>query len=228
MINRPRRPKRSRSSEANTRYGARVASYTRAILQGIKENTPCTDCGKRYPHYVMEFDHIVKRETKEHCISSMANKSRLFILSELAKCEVVCANCHRTRTYKRLPYHAPAKGEFKDWKRDHIVSPIPRDGKFNVICFVCKKPFWAEARIVHWSVQRQKLFCSLKCGLKYKDRNWIKWNRAGVMRYLKDCVNGYENGMSEKEARNLLNRIQAHVKSSRHMKGVPKKEWAVR
>jgi hypothetical protein len=31
------------------------------------------------------------------------------ILKEIAKCDVVCANCHAARTWKRL------KGRLKDW-----------------------------------------------------------------------------------------------------------------
>ena len=67
----------------------------------IKERTPCTDCGVQYPSYVMEFDHV--RGTKELDVSVMC--SNLYsiekIQEEIAKCELVCANCHRERTFSR-------------------------------------------------------------------------------------------------------------------------------
>lgn len=62
------------------------------------KNVPCTDCGLRYPTYVMDFDH--RRGEKLANVGSLvghANARR--IREEIAKCEVVCANCHRERTY---------------------------------------------------------------------------------------------------------------------------------
>jgi hypothetical protein len=67
------------------------------------KNKPCTDCGKSYPPYVMDFDHL-DSNTKEFKLSKTLNygwgKKRVF--KEITKCELVCANCHRERTYKRL------------------------------------------------------------------------------------------------------------------------------
>jgi hypothetical protein len=62
------------------------------------KNIPCTDCGKSYPHYVMDFDHLYD---KEFNISDSVRKmiSNEKIEKEISKCEVVCANCHRERTF---------------------------------------------------------------------------------------------------------------------------------
>lgn len=53
-----------------------------------------------YPSYVMDFDHI--KGTKIGALSRMAGdgKPLASILAEIAKCDVVCANCHRLRTFK--------------------------------------------------------------------------------------------------------------------------------
>ena|SRR2546421_3289972 len=62
---------------------------------------PCMDCGQIFPFCAMDFDH---REDKEALISHLVNSlsvSRL--VAEIAKCDVVCSNCHRIRTYTRLP-----------------------------------------------------------------------------------------------------------------------------
>ena len=48
----------------------------------------------------MEFDHrtgVDKRGT----VIQMASRNVKVMLEELAKCDVVCANCHNTRTYMR-------------------------------------------------------------------------------------------------------------------------------
>ena len=60
---------------------------------------PCQDCGGTFPTCCMDFDH--RRGTvKEYNIGSMFahHYSRELIEKELAKCDLVCANCHRVRT----------------------------------------------------------------------------------------------------------------------------------
>jgi hypothetical protein len=72
----------------------------RGFVRRIKEGTPCRDCGEHFPYYVMDFDHL---EDKKHEINSLAAIGRVGMLKEeIKKCEVVCANCHRMRTHKRL------------------------------------------------------------------------------------------------------------------------------
>ena len=59
------------------------------------------DCGKKYPPYVMDFNHR-PGEKKVGKISSMAHSGRLSrLVAEITKCDVVCDNCHRGRTHKR-------------------------------------------------------------------------------------------------------------------------------
>lgn len=74
----------------------------KAHVNKIKEDTPCADCKRKYPYYVMQFDHV--RGVKEGNISTfLANRQFKKALEEIAKCEVVCANCHSIRTYTRVP-----------------------------------------------------------------------------------------------------------------------------
>lgn len=70
----------------------------RAFLIELKQSTPCTDCGVLFPHYVMEFDHAPG--TKTNKVSSLVG-NRAKMLRELSKCQLVCANCHRTREFFR-------------------------------------------------------------------------------------------------------------------------------
>jgi len=72
------------------------------MLQTAK-NVPCADCGNRYPYYVMDFDH---RPGEKKCfnLANVAGQTRISMArlkAEIAKCDVVCANCHRIRTYER-------------------------------------------------------------------------------------------------------------------------------
>jgi hypothetical protein len=71
----------------------------RIKIQNIKHNKPCMDCGKVYPFYVMHFDHL---NNKIENIANMPGKYGWDKISEeIAKCELVCANCHSERTWGR-------------------------------------------------------------------------------------------------------------------------------
>jgi len=74
----------------------------RAFVDEIKD-APCVDCGGRFPPYVMQFDHLPGFE-KVASISNLVKNmaSRVRILAEIEKCELVCANCHAMRTRARL------------------------------------------------------------------------------------------------------------------------------
>ncbi len=68
------------------------------LLIGYFKTHPCIDCGEDDP-VVLEFDHLgEKRFNIGHAI---AGRNWQSILDEMAKCEVVCANCHRRRTSQR-------------------------------------------------------------------------------------------------------------------------------
>ena len=68
---------------------------SRAFVRKAKD-VPCTDCGKRYPYWVMDFDH---RDVKNFTIGThTTNKGIVTLKKEIALCDVVCANCHRIRT----------------------------------------------------------------------------------------------------------------------------------
>ena len=77
---------------------AELLAYTREI----KERTPCADCGHKFHHIAMDFDHLPEH-VKLFTISRMVQKtiSMATLKAEIAKCEVVCACCHRVRTFNR-------------------------------------------------------------------------------------------------------------------------------
>lgn len=72
----------------------------RVWLDEIKSNTPCMDCGISYPPCVMDYDHI-NGNKKFNVSQGLRDYSRDTLLEEIAKCELVCANCHRIRTRDR-------------------------------------------------------------------------------------------------------------------------------
>ena len=71
----------------------------RKFLQDYKTENPCTDCNQCFPYYVMDFDHL---RDKFMGVSKMTYYSLDTVKKEIEKCDLVCANCHRIRTFTRI------------------------------------------------------------------------------------------------------------------------------
>ena len=60
-------------------------------------NVPCMDCGGRFPAVCMDFDHRPD-EVKLFGIMRNYELKKETLEAEIAKCDIVCANCHHIRT----------------------------------------------------------------------------------------------------------------------------------
>lgn len=84
-------------------YLARAVA-TRLELRAImveEKSKPCMDCGGTFPPVAMDFDHrdpLTKLRTPSHLPGS---GSLRLMQEELAKCDLVCSNCHRLREASR-------------------------------------------------------------------------------------------------------------------------------
>lgn len=102
----------------HVRHRASKRSYGRARLDRLNQiardlkDVPCTDCGGRYPHWVMDFDHL--RDKKFNVSRLIRYGSRQRLIAEIEKCEVVCSNCHRTRTWNRRLQRRSARSANSD------------------------------------------------------------------------------------------------------------------
>lgn len=72
----------------------------RLFLHAVK-SYPCLDCGECYPFYVMQFDHKPGIEKLYTPARLSLNCSWAKTITEIMKCEEVCANCHAVRTHLR-------------------------------------------------------------------------------------------------------------------------------
>lgn len=81
---------------------ARHYARLRAALNTHKLTTGCMDCGYRANVAALEFDHR-PGEVKLFTLGNGASlrQSIQVIWAEVAKCDVVCANCHSIRTDTR-------------------------------------------------------------------------------------------------------------------------------
>lgn len=77
---------------------SRVLEY----IHNIKVARGCSDCGYNAHAEALDFDHL-PGHIKRHGVSRLVNEdySLARVAAEIAKCEVVCANCHRVRTSRR-------------------------------------------------------------------------------------------------------------------------------
>ena len=116
------RAKRHADPELRARHYELVAKY-KATEQGKQANKdgskrrrqrlreriieakahPCVDCGVSYPYYVMDLDHRPGEEkTMNLAVWHKQGAGGMEALNaEIAKCDPVCANCHRERTHNR-------------------------------------------------------------------------------------------------------------------------------
>lgn len=95
------------------KYGA-----NRAKADAIKVARGCADCGYNAHPAALDFDHLPGFE-KSMEVSKMYTKPWHQIAEEMAKCEIVCANCHRVRTQARH-----ATGAFFDERRKVAAEAV--------------------------------------------------------------------------------------------------------
>lgn len=106
-----RKYSRAHYKKNKDKHIARKAAYVawrrdavRDMIRNAKA-VPCTDCKKEYPYYVMDLDHVRGKSFGFGTVLHGKWRSVSALESELAKCEPVCSNCHRERTYTRRFQH---------------------------------------------------------------------------------------------------------------------------
>ena len=91
---------KERLRPGRTSYTRERRRKHRALVQAIKMEKGCADCGFNEHYAALEFDHL-DPTTKRYPINKMYAWSWKAIEAEMAKCDVVCANCHAMRTARR-------------------------------------------------------------------------------------------------------------------------------
>jgi hypothetical protein len=82
-----------------SRYmGSRVRAK-QLILDEIKSK-PCSDCGLSFAPYCMDLDHVRGFKVKD--VSKLLTSRNDRFMSEVEKCDVVCACCHRIRSSTQI------------------------------------------------------------------------------------------------------------------------------
>ena len=92
---------KNKTKEAKTtikNHKSKRYQLSKSVINWLK-GAPCFDCGIKYPPYVMDFDHRDRTNKKFNISENLYSNSLKMMLEEIAKCDVVCSNCHRIRTW---------------------------------------------------------------------------------------------------------------------------------
>lgn len=88
-------PEKTRIKSRNWRSGLR------GKLNLLKSARPCYDCGGIFPPECLDWDHLPGAEKCFTIGSQAQNHTFEAVINEISKCQLVCACCHRTRTFNR-------------------------------------------------------------------------------------------------------------------------------
>lgn len=105
-----------------------------AKIRALQEATPCMDCGQRFPYVVMDFDHR-DPSTKTDLVSTLVKRMVEWpkVEAEITKCDIVCACCHRLRTYQGANCYLSHRYLFHRTVVDELKASTP--------CLDCEQYF---------------------------------------------------------------------------------------
>lgn len=90
-----------------------------AFIREYKQGKRCVDCREDYPYWMLEFDHLPEYEKLFTIGGRNARDYSLDqIKSEIKKCDIVCSNCHKNRTYWR----GNKNGEYKETENYYAIE----------------------------------------------------------------------------------------------------------
>jgi hypothetical protein len=93
-------------------------AFNRAMLNKIKTDNGCESCGYNANPAALQFDHIdpdtklISASGRRVNPGSMLSYSQTKIFAEIAKCRILCANCHAIHTVEQ-GRELRAKGEMR-------------------------------------------------------------------------------------------------------------------
>jgi len=80
-------------------------------VRNEKDMAVCVDCGNKFHYWIFDTDHI--GEDKIGNINILQNGSIHEVKDELNKCDIICVNCHRKRTWQWRKNSEPCICGFK-------------------------------------------------------------------------------------------------------------------
>lgn len=81
-------------------YKRRQIEINQKFILSVKRRSKCVECNNSNP-IVLEFDHVRGKKAGNIADMVRAGSGLERIIAEIEKCDIVCANCHRIRTWRR-------------------------------------------------------------------------------------------------------------------------------
>ncbi len=101
----------------------------KALVDSLKAD-PCTDCGQTFQPWQMDFDHRPGTQKVGSIAVLIGHRNENKVLAEIAKCDLVCAVCHRRRTHARKEYGKPKQSVTATGREEwRCHSPIREEDK---------------------------------------------------------------------------------------------------
>ncbi len=91
---------KERIKKPNNKWKNNRRIETREFIRKIKD-VPCMDCQIKYHWFAMDFDHVRGKKVAAVSVGISKGWSQERLSEEIAKCDIICSNCHRIRTYNR-------------------------------------------------------------------------------------------------------------------------------
>lgn len=121
-----------RTYQGDSNYRSRRHVRHRKVIDRLKAEIPCLDCDTHFQPCQMEFDHTGVG-TKVNNISQMLGGRSEALVAEIAKCHLVCSNCHRERSYSKQRTDNPSHslGLVALFYQILGETPLPEDKRYE-------------------------------------------------------------------------------------------------
>ena len=98
-----RRYHKTHYSQHKSDYKAKNLQRKQTLRNQLRElkKLPCGDCKHKFHFAAMDFDHRDGTDKVGNVSRLVTEVSWETLQKELDKCDLVCSNCHRIRTYER-------------------------------------------------------------------------------------------------------------------------------
>jgi len=212
-----------RRSLEQPRSTSRQALRRREGLKFIRslKTGPCVDCGKHRQPCQLDFDHRAG-ETKHYSVSKMTNLLPATVMAEVAKCDLVCALCHRIRTHERKQYrHDESNGAHAAIRRNAGPSRRVSDEQIDEMVSRYLAGETAPQIARAFEISNPSVFNRLK-------QRGITMRSGGPTRKLSEeseltAVGLYLSGLSAQKAAEKLGVSDSVIYEALQRRGVPRR-----
>jgi sugar O-acyltransferase (sialic acid O-acetyltransferase NeuD family) len=177
---------------------AEMYRINREYILHFKATHPCVICGQTDP-FVLDFDHLDPSK-KEATVANMLGRTASLekIKKEIAKCQILCANCHR-----RKHFYEKNKYNFKQnivliGGGNHVqycIDIIKKQNKYNIVGIIDSVKDIGEIVYDYPVIGRQKNIVELskqygfESGIITVGDNWARYKIYG------DIIEAYPSFM---------------------------------